>query len=514
MSSQPAESQNELRRETSQTLRRSSVLPKAGEPSYSFLSKPETTVSDDQTSGSKSKRPARRLIYTQGRPPWYTQEGQTAEAFIIGVCGGSASGKTTVAKEVIERLGIPWVVLLSMDSFYKVLSPEESALAAENKYNFDHPNAFDLDLVVETLEKLKKGKKVQIPEYDFRTHSRRKGFEKTLYGANVVIFEGILTFVDPRLRDLLDLKVFVNCDSDIRLARRLKRDIVARGRDIEGVFGQYYRYVKPCFEEIILPSVKHADIIVSRGIENKVAIDLIVEHVRTQLNARGYHFRDQLKMVHQRDKIPDNVYVLKQTPQVQAMQVIIRNRDSSRDDFVFYSRRLIRLMMEYTVSLLPVKPRDVTTPTGCIYHGVSSVARVTGVTIMRAGATMEGAFREVLRKARIGKILIQTNPETGDPELHYNKLPKDINQDQVILMDATAATGAAAIMAIRVLLDHDVKEEHIIFVTIIAAPTGVQSIAYAFPKVRIVCAAIDREVNSSFHILPGIGNFGDRFYGT
>ncbi|KAG6920494.1 uridine-cytidine kinase 1 like 1, partial [Chelydra serpentina] len=120
-------------------------------------------------------RTSKRTIYTAGRPPWYTETGTPfKEAFVIGLCGGSASGKTTVANKIIEALDVPWVVLLSMDCFYKVLNKEQQELAAHNEYNFDHPDAFDFDLLISVLRKLKKGKSVKVPVYDFTTHSRRK----------------------------------------------------------------------------------------------------------------------------------------------------------------------------------------------------------------------------------------------------------------------------------------------------------------------------------------------------
>uniref|UniRef100_A0A287CWD2 uridine/cytidine kinase n=2 Tax=Marmotini TaxID=337730 RepID=A0A287CWD2_ICTTR len=189
------------------------------------------------TSQCKSEPPllrtSKRTIYTAGRPPWYNEHGtQSKEAFAIGLGGGSASGKTTVARMIIEALDVPWVVLLSMDSFYKVLTQQQQEQAAHNDFNFDHPDAFDFDLIISTLKKLKQGRSVQVPIYDFTTHSRKKDW-KTLYGANVIIFEGIMAFADKTLLELLDMRIFVDTDSDIRLVRRLRRDISERGRDIE-----------------------------------------------------------------------------------------------------------------------------------------------------------------------------------------------------------------------------------------------------------------------------------------
>ncbi|KAM9798251.1 uridine-cytidine kinase-like 1 [Neosynchiropus ocellatus] len=248
---------------------------------------PSLTPRKRTTSQSKTEPPLlrtdKRTIYTAGRPPWYNVTGTTfKEAFVIGLCGGSASGKTTVANKIIEALDVPWVVLLSMDSFYKVLNKEEQELAAKNEYNFDHPDAFDFELLVTVLRKLKKGKSIKVPVYDFTSHCRRKEW-KTVYGANVVIFEGILAFANKELLKLLDMKVFVDTDSDIRLIRRLKRDVAHRGRDISGIIKQYNKFVKPAFEQYIEPTVQVADIVVPRGGDNFVALDLIVQHVHSQL---------------------------------------------------------------------------------------------------------------------------------------------------------------------------------------------------------------------------------------
>ncbi|XP_059501456.1 uridine-cytidine kinase-like 1 isoform X2 [Stegostoma tigrinum] len=409
------------------------------------------------TSQSKSEPPllrtSKRTIYTAGRPPWYNESGTPfKEAFVIGLCGGSSSGKTTVANKIIEALDVPWVVLLSMDSFYKVLDKEEQELAARSEYNFDHPDAFDFDLIIHTLRKLKKGKSVKVPVYDFTTHSRRKDW-KTVYGANVVIFEGILAFANKELLKLLDMKVFVDTDSDIRLVRRLKRDISERGRDIVGVIKQYNKFVKPAFEQYIEPTVQLSDIVVPRGGENFVALDLIVQHVHSQLEKREITVRAALASAHQGQPLPDKLSVLESTPQVRGLHTIIRNKETSRDEFIFYSKRLMRLLIEHALSFLPLKPVTVETPQGELYEGKKfGGKRITGVSILRAGETMEQALTAVCKDIRLGKILIQTNHDTGEPELHYLRLPKDISEDYVILMDSTVSTGAAAMMAVRVLL--------------------------------------------------------------
>ncbi|XP_061560258.1 uridine-cytidine kinase-like 1 isoform X3 [Phycodurus eques] len=420
------------------------------------LSPQKRTASQSQTE-PPLLRTNNRTIYTAGRPPWYNVTGTTfKEAFVIGLCGGSASGKTTVANKIIEALDIPWVVLLSMDSFYKVLNKEEQELAAKSEYNFDHPDAFDVELLVNVLRKLKKGKSIKVPVYDFTSHCRRKEW-KTVYGANVVIFEGILAFANKELLKLLDMKVFVDTDSDIRLTRRLKRDVSQRGRDIAGIIRQYNKFVKPAFERYIEPTVQLADIVVPRGGDNFVALDLIVQHVHSQL-----------------EKVCSGVGSPRSAP----------TRHSER-------------------------PEEHAAGARHAHHH-----QITGVSILRAGETMEPALRAVCKDIRLGKILIQTNLDTGEPELHYLRLPKDISEDFVILMDSTVSTGAAALMAVRVLLDHDVAEDKIFLLSLLMAETGVHSVAYAFPKVRVITTAVDKEVNHQFHIIPGIGNFGDRYFGT
>ncbi|NXF40400.1 UCKL1 protein, partial [Nyctibius bracteatus] len=362
---------------------------------------------------------------------------------------------------------------------------------------------------------------------------------KTVYGANVIVFEGILAFANKELLKLLDMKVFVDTDSDIRLVRRLQRDIMERGRDIVGVIKQYHKFVKPAFEQYIEPTVQVADIVVPRGGENSVALDLIVQHVHSQLEKVSGVLAGccwaALASAHQGQPLPKTLSVLESTPQVRGMHTIIRNKDTTRDEFIFYSKRLMRLLIEHALSFLPLKSVTVETPQGTMYEGKRfHRQRITGVSILRAGETMEQALTAVCKDIRLGKILIQTNLDTGEPEvsgarcpgtelprhhgvgdslsfppqLHYLRLPKEISEDYVILMDSTVSTGAAAMMAVRVLLDHDVQEDRIFLLSLLMAEMGVHSVAYAFPRVRIITTAVDKRINEEFHIIPGIGEGG------
>ncbi|KAE9551505.1 hypothetical protein FO519_005299 [Halicephalobus sp. NKZ332] len=458
-------------------------------------------------------------VYTKGRPPWYDSTGQRLKKpYLIGICGGSASGKTTVAKSIIERLGMQWVTVLSMDSFYKVLTPDQHELAQANEYNFDAPNAFDFDLMYEALKRLSEGKSVDVPVYDFTTHKRDIN-TIVMYGADVLIFEGILAFYDPKIVDLMDIKIFVDTDADTRLARRLYRDISERGRNISGVLDQYLHHVKPAFDQYIAPGSKVADVIIPRGGENTVAIDLIVRQVKMQLEARGYDANTR-KVDWNRGACysdlppPASLRLIKQTLQVRGLQTILRDRETSRDDFIFYSDRLMRILLENATNFASYIDVEVEQPNGKIFGGRKKSLDVCGVAIMRAGETLETALRSVVKDSKMGKILIQTNELTHVPELYFLRLPKNLNKHKVFLMDASVATGSCATMAIRILLDHDVLEENIVLVSLLMAQPGLQRIAYAFPRVQVVTTAVDPEVDEKGRIIPGFGNFGDRYFGT
>jgi len=212
-----------------------------------------------------------------------TMKQKKKRPFIIGVCGGTASGKTSVCEDILKKLENQRVVIISQDSFYKSL--DEEVVKSVHAYNFDHPNAFDWPLLEEVLRGIKGGKRVEIPDYSFITHSRLPQ-STSLYGADVILFEGILAFYTQELRDTMDLKLFVDTDADTRLSRRVMRDISERGRTLQGVLHQYETFVKPSFEDYILPTKKYADVIIPRGIDNQVAIKLIVQHIRTKLDER------------------------------------------------------------------------------------------------------------------------------------------------------------------------------------------------------------------------------------
>ncbi|XP_011835360.1 PREDICTED: uridine-cytidine kinase 2 [Mandrillus leucophaeus] len=200
------------------------------------------------------------------------------------------SSQSSVCAKIVQLLGQnevdyrqKQVVILSQDSFYRVLTSEQKAKALKGQFNFDHPDAFDNELILKTLKEITEGKTVQIPVYDFVSHSRKEE-TVTVYPADVVLFEGILAFYSQEVRDLFQMKLFVDTDADTRLSRRVLRDISERGRDLEQILSQYITFVKPAFEEFCLPTKKYADVIIPRGADNLVAINLIVQHIQDILN--------------------------------------------------------------------------------------------------------------------------------------------------------------------------------------------------------------------------------------
>jgi uridine kinase len=204
------------------------------------------------------------------------------EPVIIGVAGGTGSGKTTVAKEILRRAGTPRIAFLQHDAYYKDLG--NLPLAQRAMQNFDHPDALDNTLLIAHLQALKATQPVEIPVYDFTTHTRTAETQR-IEPQPVILLEGILLFADEALRKLMDVKIYVDTDSDIRFIRRLERDIKERGRTTESVVRQYLSTVRPMHLEFVEPSKRHADVIIPEGGFNEVAMDMIAARIRSMIRA-------------------------------------------------------------------------------------------------------------------------------------------------------------------------------------------------------------------------------------
>ncbi|WP_079104766.1 uracil phosphoribosyltransferase [Streptomyces prasinopilosus] len=224
---------------------------------------------------------------------------------------------------------------------------------------------------------------------------------------------------------------------------------------------------------------------------------------RPAVTTRPYHHR-----------LGTSVHLLPQTDQLRALHTVVRDRDARREDFVFYAGRIIRLLTEAALNLLPFEPYDVTTPIGRTYRGLRFAENLVGVPIVRAGESMEAELRAVVPGIRIGKVLIQRDRTTKRPHLYYTAFPQDMATRQVLLLDPMLATGGTALAAIEVLRDLGVPEENIVFVTFITCPEGLSAVCDRYPGVRIVTSAIEEGLNENAFMMPGIGDFGDRYFGT
>jgi uridine kinase len=196
---------------------------------------------------------------------------------ILGICGGTGSGKTTIAEEVVRAIGEEHAVILHQDSYY--LDRNLLPLDERSRMNFDHPSAFDWQLFKRHVRALRSGKTIQKPIYNFHTHSRMVETTRVDPRA-VLIIEGILVFEDPELREMMDIKVYVDADADVRFIRRLDRDVRERGRSLESIVDQYLSTVRPMHLQFVEPSKRYADIIIPEGGHNRVALDTIIARVR------------------------------------------------------------------------------------------------------------------------------------------------------------------------------------------------------------------------------------------
>lgn len=205
------------------------------------------------------------------------------DVLTIGIAGGTGSGKTTITKRIIREFGGD-VSVIYHDNYYK--AHDEMSYEERCKLNYDHPNAFDTELMLSHLRQLKEGKSIECPVYDYSVHNRSKK-TVSVEPARVIVLEGILIFADKQLCDELDIKLFVDTDADVRILRRIVRDVRDRGRSLESVVNQYLNTVKPMHEQFVEPSKRNADIIIPEGGHNAVAMTMVMERIRAYLEKKG-----------------------------------------------------------------------------------------------------------------------------------------------------------------------------------------------------------------------------------
>ncbi|KAL2314263.1 Uridine kinase [Schizosaccharomyces pombe] len=420
-------------------------------------------------------------------PPW-------RKVRFIGIAGPSGSGKTSVAQLIVKALNLPHVVILSLDSFYKSLNAEQKKRAFNNDYDFDSPEAIDWDLLFVKLLELKQGRKVDIPIYSFNEHNRLPE-TNTLFGASIIILEGIFALYDEKIRSLLDVSVFLDTDSDVCLSRRLNRDINYRGRDIVGVLEQYNKFVKPSYENFVRRQLSYTDLIVPRGRDNKLAIDMVINFIRRTLSIQSEtHVKniDSLQqIVPTIPHLPLNLVQLKITPEISAIRTILINKNTHPDDLQFFLSRIGTMLMNLAGDSLAYEKKTITLHNGNQWEGLQMAKELCGVSVLRSGGTLETALCRQFPTVCLGKILVQINKVTQEPTLHYHKLPRGIATMNVVLMASHLTTHADVLMATQILVDFGVPEENIIIVVYVCYSESIKALAYIFPKVTIVTAFLE-----------------------
>ena len=241
-------------------------------------------------------------------------------------------------------------------------------------------------------------------------------------------------------------------------------------------------------------------IIVPRGIENKVAIDMVSAQIRTTLALKSSQHQLELTRlgeIAENTPLSANAMVLEQTKQVRAIHTLLMNPGTDREEFIFYFDRIVGMCVSTAIDMMPFTPKQVTTPQKYVYDGLAKTAEVCAVVVLRGGSAFETGLRRNIPDCRTGRILIQTNYRTGEPELHYRALPGNISDHgMVLVLDPQMSSGAAALMAVKVLVDHGVPEDKIVFVTYLAGRVGVNRVLSVFPGVRCVIAKMGDDMEN------------------
>ncbi|EFX04816.1 uridine kinase [Grosmannia clavigera kw1407] len=361
-------------------------------------------------------------------PPW-------ADVSIIGIAGSSGSGKSSIARTIVSQLNLPWVVILSMDSFYNSLDPESSRKAFRNDFDFDSPSAIDFDALLKTLKELKAG---------------------------------------------------------CRCLPLETKDVRERGRTVEGVIKQWLKFVKPNFVKYVDPQRSVADIIVPRGIQNKVAISTVVQYIQQKLLEKSLQHQTsltRLQLESLKKPLSERVDFLPETPQLLGMNTVIHDTSTSSEDFIFYFDRVSTLLIELFSEAV------VETPPGYKYHGLRPYGKTSAVVLERGGAALKTGLQRVIPDCRMGHILIESNVRTGEPELRYQKLARDIDEHStVLLLDAQMSSGGSALMAVQVLLDHGVTQDRIVLATYSAGRMGLHRLTSCFPKIAVVVCHLVEDI--------------------
>ncbi|KAF9663559.1 hypothetical protein SADUNF_Sadunf17G0064000 [Salix dunnii] len=380
------------------------------------------------------------------------------QPFVIGVAGGTASGKTTVCNMIISQLHDQRVVLVNQDSFYHSLS--DDTLAKVYDYNFDHPG-------------------------EYSHHQTIRFIINKVNPSDIIILEGILVLHDSRVRDLMNMKIFVDTGSlPLSYSNILQMVIVKEAITfLKTTVGLVYKK-------------NHAF--------NRISSGLSVDFESSPTNNHHHNFTVQILTCDLQEEF--SVILLKEGGISRTF--LIRSPPTFEWGMTF-----LVAVVEHGLGHLPFIEKQITTPTGSVYPGVVFCKRLCGVSVIRSGESMENAVRACCKGIKIGKILIHGEGNNGR-QLIYEKLPEDISSRHVLLLDPVLASGNSAVKAINLLLSKGVVESNIIFLNLIAAPQGIHMVCKKFPKLKIVTSEIDVTLDEDLRVIPGMGEFGDRYFGT
>ena len=263
-----------------------------------------------------------------------------------------------------------------------------------------------------------------------------------------------------------------------------------RGRTIEGTIKQWFSFVKPVFQHYVEPQRLIADVIVPRGMKNKVAITMVVNQIRQLLEEKSSRHNAELERLGRQvedEPFSDHIEFMEQKPQVEAMSTILRNPATEQVDFVFYLDRLAALLVEKALGNQEFLSAQVTTPQNLRYNGLRWAGKVSAVVILRGGSCLERGLKRTIPDCLTGRLLIQSDYRTGEPQLHFLKLFPDIaSHETVLLLDSQMSSGGAALMSVRILLDHGVEEKKIVFVTCLAGRIGVKRLTTVYPQISVI----------------------------
>jgi uridine kinase len=295
------------------------------------------------------------------------------------------------------------------------------------------------------------------------------------------------------------------------------RDVKYRGRDIEGCIKQWFSFVKPNFHKYVQPQREVADIIVPRGIENKVAIglcpfklraksnthiqnaDMVSERITKTLELKSEMHQVELQRLDKNAEnhpLSENVHIMESKPQMHGINTILFNPATNLTEFIFYFDRMAALLVERATAFAKYEPEQIITPQNTPYMGLKQTGEISAVVLLRGGSVLETGLKRVIPDCKTGRILIQTNPRTGEPELHYRQLSPNVEKhDLVMVLDAQMSSGGAALMAVKVLVDHGVPEDRIVFVAYLAGRLGLGRLLSVFPEVRVVVCKIEEDAD-------------------